>query len=601
MSIGELALVPRPQVLQVTGVGPLVDACAVATAVDPAIRPQGFRLDIDADGARITHADDAGLRYGRALLGQLLDRPVEGRVLGVHVEDHPDIAVRAFMLDVSRDRVPTRETLGEYVEVLALARYNQLQLYTEHSFAHEGHDVVWRDASPLTPDDLTWLDSRCADAGIELVANRNCFGHFERWLSHPQYVDRAEAPEGVEVMAGLRFPPAVLAPTPDNAAFALDLVREQMGAVRSQRVNIGCDETFELGRGVSAQACAERGKGAVYLEHVRRLVDPLLADGYEVQIWADVLRRYPELASTLPEGVVPVAWLYEAPSAPEDRPDIPDALATVLYDLGIDTDTSGGFEANIAPLAAAGVPFWVAPGTSDWNSLVGRWDNALANQLDAAEVAIRHGAGGYLVAAWGDNGHHHPPSITYGPLIHGGAVAWCLEANRDLDVALVLDRHVFDDHGEQLGGAIQTLGGLWRRTGRQGLNASPLAAALFPHLPLLVTGAADPDAVRDVLAALDDVDGRIADAQISGPGARQLIAELTTVTRLARQGAWRLLGDGEGDVEGVPALADRADDLADVISSQRTAWLGRARIGGLVDSLAHLERTLAADEAALDG
>lgn len=590
----QLGLFPRPRQLVVTGLGPAPQDLVVSTVVEPGLPAEGFILDVDHDGARLAHADDAGLRYGRALLAQLRAAPVEGRVVAVHVEDHPDLPVRAFMLDISRDRVPTREALDRYVEVLELARYNQLQLYIEHTFAHAGHEVVWAEASPLSADDLRWLDDRCAEAGIELVVNRNCFGHFERWLRHPAYLARAEAPEGAEVTAGIRFPASVLAPTPENADFALSLVREQLACVRSQRVNIGCDETFELGKGVGAAACAERGTGAVYLEHVRRLADPLLADGYEVQVWADVLRRHPELAADLPEGIVPVAWLYEAPTPPGEGPDLPAALVQLLHDLGVDTDTSGGFEANVAPLAAAGIPFWVAPGTGDWNSFVGRWDNAVANHLDAADTARRHGAGGWLMTAWGDGGHHHPPSITWGPLLHGGAVAWCVDANRDIDVADALDRHVFADGTGSLGAAIVTAGHLWRRTGRKGWNASPIAAALLSHQPLIATGRPDPDAVAEVVAEIEHLLAVVAQAAPAAPDGAQVQTELTAALRLARQGAWRMATEG-------PSIGDRADDLAGAIALQRAAWLGRARPGGLDDSLAHLQRALDADHALLDG
>src|SRR6478609_7348883 len=150
LDLGDLDLVPRPRVLVPTGIGPAADDCPVASVVDPSVPAQGFRLDITEDrGATIAHRDDAGLRYGLALLGQLTERPIGGRVLGVHVEDHPDLPVRAFMLDVSRDRVPTRTALDELVDVLALVRCNQLQLSIEHTFAHVGHDEVWADASPV--------------------------------------------------------------------------------------------------------------------------------------------------------------------------------------------------------------------------------------------------------------------------------------------------------------------------------------------------------------------------------------------------------------------------------------------------------------------
>jgi hypothetical protein len=596
LSLDELVLVPRPRVLLPTGLGPLVDECGVRSAVDPTLPAEGFRLDITADrGAVIAHRDDAGLRYGLALLDQLLAQPIGGHVLGVHIEDHPDLPVRTFMLDVSRDRVPTRATLERFVELLALARYNRFQLYIEHTFAHEGHEVVWRDASPLTADDLRWLDDRCHAVGIELVVNRNAFGHFERWLRHRDYAHRAEAPAGAELAPGIRLPASVLAPTEENAAFALDLVREQLACVRSRRVNIGCDETFELGQGASAARCAAEGKGRVYLDHVLRIARPLVDDGYEVEIWADVLRRHPELASELPEGVVPVAWTYEPPTGADLHPDVPGWLAELLASVGIDTDASGGFATNVAPLVEAGIAIRLASGTADWNTFAGRWDTAVGNQIDAVETALATGADGVTVTAWGDHGHHHPPSVTFAPLVHGGAVAWCLDANRSIDLHAVLDRWVFADEAEALGGAVAELGGLWRRTGRRALNASPLAAAVLPQLPLLVTGDADPGEVAGVLDRIEAIADRLAAARPASADGPVVLTELSATVALVRNGAHRLLGpDG-------PGPASLADELDAAIARQRAAWLDRAQSGGLGDSLDRLHRTVAADRALADG
>lgn len=143
---------------------------------DRALPAQGFSLQVDGDGATLRFADDAGFRYGAQTVAQLRDP--DGTLPTVSLSDHPDFATRAFMLDVSRDRVPTRATLQRLVAVLDTCRYNQLQLYVEHTFAYKDHEAVWADASPLDADDLRWLDGRCAEVGIDLVANQNCFGHF---------------------------------------------------------------------------------------------------------------------------------------------------------------------------------------------------------------------------------------------------------------------------------------------------------------------------------------------------------------------------------------------------------------------------------------
>src|SRR5690606_1219703 len=236
-------------------------------------------------------------------------------------------------------------------------------------------------ASPLTADDLRWLDRRCRDVGIELAVNQNCFGHMENWLRHERHRWRAECPDGAVLPNGTTLRPSVLAPTPDNAAFALGLVREQLAAVTSRTVHIGCDETFELGRGASADDAARRGLAAVYADHVGRLARPLLDDGCRVLFWADVVARHPEAAAALDlDALVPVVWSYEPPGGP--APELSPRLRAGLEALDLDLGSGRSFGELLEPLD--GRTAWIAPGTGTWSSLVGRLDDALPNLRDAA-------------------------------------------------------------------------------------------------------------------------------------------------------------------------------------------------------------------------
>ncbi|MEV6012088.1 glycoside hydrolase family 20 zincin-like fold domain-containing protein [Streptomyces sp. NPDC051976] len=189
--------------------GAAFDAPVNATA-DDILPAQGYRLRTEPGGITIRHRDTAGLRYAQQSLDQLRaasDFPA----VGYDIADHPDFAVLGFLLDISRDRVPTRRTLERWLSIVALARFNQLELYCEHTFAFRDHQQVWQDASPLTADDLRWLDVRCAAPGITLVANQNTFGHMERFLRHEAYIHRAENPDGFD-RGGVHRPPSTLAP-----------------------------------------------------------------------------------------------------------------------------------------------------------------------------------------------------------------------------------------------------------------------------------------------------------------------------------------------------------------------------------------------------
>lgn len=586
MNGDEFGLFPRPRHLMARGgVGSSTDPIIEH---DPTLPPQGYTIDVGAAETRIRHADGAGLRYARQTLAQLddLGRPCVG------IEDWPDFATRGFMLDVSRDRVPTRATLERLVDLLADCRYNHLELYTEHSFEHPGHDVVWEAASPITADDLRWLDGRCRSVGIELVANQNCFGHMERWLRRDPYRDRAETPDGHELLPGVVLPPAVLEPTEENATFGLELVRNQMEHLASRTVNIGCDETFELGKGKSWAAVERRGREAVYAEHLARLAGPLLADGRRVLFWGDILQADPSLLAELPAGdLVPVIWTYERPLRADEAPQIPDRAHAIMAGLGIDPETmSSGFGPRLAPFVDLGREFWVAPGTSSWNSLVGRIDNAVANLLDAAVAGRDAGATGYLVTDWGDNGHLQPVSVSFGPAVYGGAVSWCAASNADLDVAAVLDARVFGDEAGELGGVLDTLGRQWSRTGRSAFNGSPLQAALCVAQLHFAFGRSDPAAVESTLEAIDDAILALGRARPTCVDAEVVVRELTLAAQMARHGAVRMLARAGAEV---PTDNELRDELTDLIDEYRAVWVERSRPGGLDDSVAHLEATLA--------
>jgi hexosaminidase len=76
------------------------------------------------------------------------------------------------------------KTLCELVDLLVLFKFNQLQLYFEHTFAYSGHKIVWEGADPYHGHEMLALSEYCYHRGIALVPNQNSFGHFHRWLVH---------------------------------------------------------------------------------------------------------------------------------------------------------------------------------------------------------------------------------------------------------------------------------------------------------------------------------------------------------------------------------------------------------------------------------
>ena len=257
-------LLPRPRTLQLAPDG-----------VEGGLKPQGFRIEVAEDVVRVVGADEAGLRHGRATLTQLRHRAnapeagPDGTLPACRIEDWPDFAVRGVMVDVSRDRVPTLPTLFDLVDRLAGWKINQLQLYMEHTFAYAGHEDVWRRADPYTAADIHALDAHCRSRGVELVANQNTLGHYERWLRLERYRPLAIAPDGFDWIFGIRRPALTLDPAnPQAFALVSDLLGQLVPQMASSRVHIGLDEPWEL-------SSDRRGEWVQWLRALREL--PVLA------------------------------------------------------------------------------------------------------------------------------------------------------------------------------------------------------------------------------------------------------------------------------------------------------------------------------------
>jgi hypothetical protein len=181
MDASQLLLLPRPRRIELLGGEGAQRGTTPDSQLDRSLGEEAFTIEVAAGRIRVRFGGTSGRRYARQTLRQLRRQLKEG-LPALRIEDAPDFPVRGLMLDVSRDRVPTRETLEGLVHRMARLRLNHLELYTEHSFAYTGHETVWRDASPLTADDVEWLDALCDQHGIELAANQNAFGHMGRWL-----------------------------------------------------------------------------------------------------------------------------------------------------------------------------------------------------------------------------------------------------------------------------------------------------------------------------------------------------------------------------------------------------------------------------------
>src|SRR5207244_8977132 len=169
---------------------------------------------------------------------------------------------------------------------------------------------------------------------------------------------------------------------------------------------------------------------------------------------------------------------------------------------------------------------------------------------------------------------------------YGAAVSWCIDSNRDLDVATALDLHCYDDEAGELGTALVRLGDSHLElTPQIGNVASSVIHLYFPQLqigrgPLKGARASEYEAIQ---ATLDDVGTHLDRARPGRADGTLVIAELrhamALVQILCRDGRARVAGDGSlASIPEATRLA-LAAELDEVIAAHDTLWHARNRPG----------------------
>ncbi|HEY3376269.1 MAG TPA: family 20 glycosylhydrolase, partial [Armatimonadota bacterium] len=351
----------------------------------PTLAPQGYQIRITPEQVLLMGADAPGLFYAVQTFGQLLDQ-VGKNLPTLTITDAPVYPVRGVMLDVSRGKVPTVDTVLEIVAHLASWKINQFQLYIEHTFLWPSHPDIGKKYDALTPEDLLTIDAACADRHIDFVPNLQSFGHQGHLLQMKQYAHLAETD------ARWTLSPA----EPGTYTLLDEFYQEFLPNFRSPLFNIDSDETWDLGKGKSLPMVEEKGLGRVYLEHILRVRELAARYGRRIMFWGDIILHSPELIPDIPDDTIVLQWDYaEYPN-----------------------------EAHVRQFADAGKAFYVCPGVSTWSAFFPRQQQARGNISRLAQLGVQYGACGLLNTDWGDGGHYNLQGLSYYGYAFGAAESW---------------------------------------------------------------------------------------------------------------------------------------------------------------------------------
>lgn len=320
---------------------PISEHGALHLAVGAPGAPEGYRLDVDADGISVVGVDHAGLFYGLQTLSQLLPAGLESGSLdvgggipvrAVSIRDEPRFTYRGMHLDVARHFFEP-DFVRRYIDLLARYKMNRFhwhltddqgwrieiqgyprltEIGAHREETHVGHgDEPFRgDGRPYggfyTQEEIREVVAYAQDRFVTIVPEIEMPGHARAALAAYPELACDEGPFEVARTWGVFDD--VFCPTEETFRFLEVVLEEVAGLFPGEYVHIGGDEApaTKWEESDAVRTMMQR-QGYFEIDLVRgdflRRVHGILADNGKRMIgWDEILE------ANLPEDAAVMSW-----------------------------------------------------------------------------------------------------------------------------------------------------------------------------------------------------------------------------------------------------------------------------------------------------
>ncbi|MEA3400507.1 MAG: glycoside hydrolase family 20 zincin-like fold domain-containing protein [Armatimonadota bacterium] len=260
--------------------GPNTIAIRVAKGGD--LPPEGYRLTVTGQGIDVAGADVRGAFHGVQTLRQMLTRDARGpMVYACEVRDWPDTGWRAW--HVAGPRAPELDIYREFIDFLALLKYNTICLEVNDKLQYESHPEIARDDAP-SKQQLRELVEYARERHFRIFPQLATFAHFGYVLRHEEWRHLAEAQE---TTLGHRSLFNYCPSHPETYPLVFDLMDELIDVFGSDYFHIGHDEaTFDdIG---TCPRCRDQDPAELFVGDIVKLHDHLAERGIRTLMWGDM-------------------------------------------------------------------------------------------------------------------------------------------------------------------------------------------------------------------------------------------------------------------------------------------------------------------------
>ncbi len=333
------------------------------TEAPAAVNNQAYSLTINQTGILIESSTARGVFYGAMTLIQLLDRDSSNKLKCVKIIDWPDLKVRGISDDISRGQVSTLDNFKRIIRNIARYKMNVYMPYIEDMLQFPQYPEIGKGRGALSAKEVSEIVSYAKKYYVDVIPAFETLGHFENILVRKRFLKYAEYPGSTALNV-----------SNDSTYIFLDnLLKVVFKLFPSKYINIGEDESYDVGLGASKGLVQKYGLAAVLAGHCKKVYEFCKQHGKKVIMYGDMLPRHPGMLQMLPKDIIICDWQYYPHS---------------VY------PTTNMFKDN-------GFYYYVSPSVSHFKTPFPDNATTLANIQYLTDEGIANGTSGMILSNWG--------------------------------------------------------------------------------------------------------------------------------------------------------------------------------------------------------
>ncbi len=353
---------------------------------------QAYNLNITPQGITISATTPKGIFYGVNSLIQLIEKS-NNNIPICDITDYPDMEIRGISDDISRGQVSKLDNFKKIIETIARYKMNTYMPYIEDVIELKSYPTIGVNRGALTKAEIEELHKIAKENFVEIIPIFQTLGHYENILSQPEFLKYAPFPGAASLDVS----------NPDIYPFLENMLKEVFELFPSEYINIGADESYDVGLGNSKKLLASGSLADIHLQHYLKVFEICKKYNKKVMMYSDILLNHPEIIDQLPRDIIPVDWHY--------RPDY--------------------FYPSTKIFASKGFNYIVSP--SVWNFVTTFPINYLAfpNIKYITLSGIDNNSLGMINSNWGDFGAETFKELVYLGYAYSAAIAWNVDMKSD--------------------------------------------------------------------------------------------------------------------------------------------------------------------------